>query len=247
VPVGTTARSGESPYPRFARPLDDTAVLTAASGASLKAEAYRGYRFLTPAQLDTLAQNIVAQVRLRGPFVSMADFVNRALVDPDPSDSTDPRLRGALAQAIADSDLNAAFNDGPDAVLAAARSGGVNMPNDTEARLIHNVKTAEHTPGWLSQADLLQALGPTLSARSDIFMIRAYGEVLNPLTGDSEGRAWCEAVVQRQPDYINPATVSSAAGDPAEIAPASLQNSDNRKFGRRFQIISFRWLSPADI
>jgi hypothetical protein len=50
----------------------------------------------------------------------------------------------------------------------------------------------------------------------------------------------CEAVVQRVPDYIDSA-------DKAEIAPASLTSAANRNFGRRFQMVSFRWLAANEI
>jgi len=53
------------------------------------------------------------------------------------------------------------------------------------------------------QGDVLQSIGSVLTARSDTFVIRTYGEVLNPLdsTAAPISRAWCEAVVQRLPDY----------------------------------------------
>ncbi len=46
-----------------------------------------GFRYLTDAQIQTLAERIVDEIRLRGPFYSMADFVNRRLVSPDLSGS----------------------------------------------------------------------------------------------------------------------------------------------------------------
>jgi hypothetical protein len=99
-------------------------------------------------------------------------------------------------------------------------------------------------PGWLTQADLLQALGPTIAARSDTFVIRAYGDVLDPVNSTTaapivQGRAWCEAVVQRLPEY------SDSTELPA-LHP-SKANAVNRTFGRKFRIVSFRWLTPADI
>jgi hypothetical protein len=93
-------------------------------------------------------------------------------------------------------------------------------------------------PGWLSQADVLAVLGPVLTARSDTFLVRAYGDSANPATSVVEGRAWCEAVVQRVPDYVD-------AADPPEAA-AGLRET-NRIYGRRFQIVRFRWLSATEV
>lgn len=42
-----------------------------------------GYRYLTDDMIQVLAERIVDEVRMRGPFYSMADFVNRRLVKPD--------------------------------------------------------------------------------------------------------------------------------------------------------------------
>jgi hypothetical protein len=93
---------------------------------------------------------------------------------------------------------------------------------------------------------LLGALGPVLTARSDTFRIRAYGDVLNPVSGSttSEARAWCEAIVQRLPDYVDD---SMPAATDLTAAPASSAKITNQTFGRRFKIVSFQWLSANDI
>ncbi len=102
-------------------------------------------------------------------------------------------------------------------------------------------RTSTGTPGWLLQGDLLQAIGPALSARSDTFTIRAYGQVVNPIDStQTVSQAWCEALVQRLPDYVDPSADSPGA------SPANL-SATNRTFGRGYKIISFRWLSPEDI
>ena len=70
---------------------------------------------------------------------------------------------------------------------------------------------------------ILSALGPMLTVRSDTFRIRAYGDAVNPLDPTKvEAKAYCEAIVQRTPDPL----------------PG---------FGRRFVITYFRWLGPDDI
>jgi hypothetical protein len=50
-------------------------------------------------------------------------------------------------------------------------------------------------------------------------------------------RAWCEATVQRFPEYL----------DPADAPEAIATSEANIRFGRRFEIIAFRWLSPGEI
>jgi hypothetical protein len=106
--------------------------------------------------------------------------------------------------------------------------------------------TAAGAPGYLTQADILSALAPILTVRSDTFLIRAYGESLNPVRSDAdgnplvEGRAWCEAVVQRVPDYVEP----SSTQRPWDVPAAG---SLNEQLGRRFEIVSFRWLTPKDL
>ena len=72
-------------------------------------------------------------------------------------------------------------------------------------------------------AQIMTAIGPMLTVRSDTFRIRGYGEALNPADSTKvEATAFCEAIVQRTPQTI----------------PG---------FGRRFVIIHFRWLGPDDI
>ena len=107
-----------------------------------------------------------------------------------------------------------------------------------------NTDIAEFSSQFLTQADVMTALAPVLFPRSDTFVIRAYGEAVNSTTAATAGRAWCEAIVQRVPEYFDP---SPATGDAPEVAPAALGNAFNRANGRRFKIISFRWLTRSDL
>ena len=93
-------------------------------------------------------------------------------------------------------------------------------------------------PAWVTQADVLQAIGPVIAPRSDTFVIRTCGEARDD-SGRVLARAYCEAVVQRLPEYVDPANAPDARG--AALSPV------NRIFGRRFSITSFRWLSPDEI
>lgn len=217
-------------------------------------EAYSGYRRLTPKQINVLAKAIVAEVRSRGPFVSLAHFINRTLAP-----TTDKRsLKGPLQTAIDSSGLNGSVAAGDGEILTyngIPYAGGNPLYADattsssdwgTGATQVDWGSKSTGIPGWLTQADILQSLGPVLAARSDTFVIRTYGEARNPLdtttTGAPLARAWCEAVVQRLPDYVNPAN-SAEAGNENPNALAT----DNQTFGRRFKVVSFRWLSAEDI
>ncbi|CAM2814535.1 hypothetical protein [Rariglobus hedericola] len=216
-------------------------------------DTWMGYRILSDAQIDDLAPRIVAEIRARGPFLSLADFVNRRLV----ADRTG--LKGVLQAAIDAGTINQdSANDGlkSDTYPRDIKDSSGKVPQDIEQQIVYSgtvnaantapdttqsaASRAALTPGYLSQADLLTAIGPSLTARSDTFRIRTYGDSQNPATGEISGRAWCEAVVQRCHEYLD-------TTDAATVAPADLGATANQTFGRRFKIISFRWLSAHDI
>lgn len=53
------------------------------SGQKDYSKVLNGFRYLTDPMIQSLAERIVDEVRLRGPFLSLSDFVNRRLVAPD--------------------------------------------------------------------------------------------------------------------------------------------------------------------
>jgi hypothetical protein len=91
---------------------------------------------------------------------------------------------------------------------------------------------------YVDQADILRQFGAVLTPRGDTFVIRTYGDAL-----DSEdnvlARAWCEAVVQRLPDYVDSSDKPHVKHD--SLSPA------NKEFGRMFEIIRFRWLNADEV
>lgn len=232
----------------------------------LAAEAWAGFRKLDGDDINLLARAIVREVRARGPFLSIADFVNRRLV-PNTHDNASTGLSGTLEAAIETAragstvrhklhagalvenlslnnrftrDVGSNAQGTTDADLASQQWVSGSRPNTVDYDHIPR-HYAQGFPGWLSQADLLQPLAPTIAARSDTFLIRTYGDTINPATGDVEGRAWCEAIVQRTPDFVDaqPAD-TSLFGNPA-------LNSTNQTFGRKFVVTHFRWLSAEEI
>lgn len=196
--------------------------------------AWCGSRRLSEAELDLLAGEIVKQVKLRGPFLSLADFVNRRLANDETGRA------GALQAAIDAAGLNRAFDD------AYRLNNGKSLPNyrhpdniTDPTRLEQTLKPASKAwglPGYLTQGDILQPLGPVLSARSDSFLVRAFGESQDA-AGQVRARAWCEAVVQRTPRPLDP--------DDSGINPR--QAAGKPGFGRAFVVKSFRWLRPEEI
>lgn len=59
----------------------------------------------------------------------------------------------------------------------------------------------------------------------DIAHVNSAGKVL--------ASAWCEAVVERVPDYFD-------AADQPYVRQADLKSASNKTFGRKFDIVSFR-------
>ncbi len=196
--------------------------------------AWDGYRTLSDAEVRRLAEQIVNQVKLRGPFLSLSDFVNRRLRDDETG------RMGPLQAAIEAAGLNQSFRS------AYPLNNRSSLPNYTHPDNIRDSTRLEQTmkpdsmawgvPGYLTQADVLQVIGSTLTARSDTFRIRAYGEASDD-NGVPRARAWCEAVVQRMPEPLRP--------DATGLNP--LQPGSAGDFGRRFVVVSFRWLKPEEV
>ena len=317
---------------------------------------WTGFAALSEEQLQRLSEEMVQEVKIRGPFLSMGDFVNRRLTAPPgnqilrklpkeswPSETEESRqgLRGAIHAAIHDSGINDSgfgkkygygeerFEFIPDNVgqfnpFGFTIAGLSNDPTDRansqvpflrktnwaigydrstrysrsnqgqnyhpqlefshgeapeNALATANAVSGAMMPGWLSQADVLTSLAPVANVRSDTFVVRSYGEL------NSEGlkpRAWCEAIVQRIPEYLvdehrnsngdppnarpqepfedlngngkyesdEPFTDYDSSGDRSFISDhgaEQIKNPLNERFGRRFRIIRFRWLTADEV
>jgi hypothetical protein len=150
----------------------------------------------------------------------------------------------ALAKAIASAIATRHAASGPflslEEFLAPTSTGGTSLLEQAIVDAGVNSGIAEFSSQWLTQGDIMTALAPVLFPRSDTFVIRTYGEAVNPATAVTEGRAWCEAVVQRVPEYVDKA-------DAEETAPDALTSDLNKAMGRRFKVVSFRWLTRSDI
>jgi hypothetical protein len=228
-----TTATGNTQTPVLAMTLPNAGVSDPTAPALSDADKetqWSGFRQLSDAQLDELARCIVQQVKKRGPFLSMSDFVNRRIGSNRPE-----TRRGALEAAIEEAKLN----DGAYATqipIAAADISGADYGFPTPEVVTGN--PAAGAPGWITQGDLMKLLEPAATVRSDTFVIRVCGESRRD---GQVTRAYAEAVVQRLPEYIDPALA------PHQRADGSSASIANQTFGRRLEIISFRWLSNAEI
>ena len=173
----------------------------------------RGLRTLTADEIDILAEGMVERLRQKVangmPFRSLGEFIG-------PLNETNPESMSVIESAIADiENINIWKAEGEE------------------------VEIDKFSSYDLTSADIITAIAPFISVRSDTFLIRAYGDVINPLVRDNngqpitEGRAWCEALVQRLPEALN--------------AEDNIVSPSPHGFGRRFHLLSFRWLDILDI
>ena len=289
--------SGNSTSAAFPRSLEQASV-SADPPTGTAEDSFAGFRRLTDAQLDALAEEITRQVRLRGPFISLSHFINRAIATLEKQ----PALSraGALQLALDESGANinfagsksafsgSGFSASADAVTLREKSGRPRADMDgsytsagerpadananepdwaassrdrnwgavasivTDRKMLSDARykpeqgyRSTGIPGWLTQADVLQVIGPSITARSDTFRIRSYGEALDA-QGKTIAKAYCEATVQRIPDYVDPANIPSDRDDPSPSGVKVLTDL-NKTYGRQFKIISFRWLSPLEV
>lgn len=182
-----------------------------------------GGRILSDAELDRLAAAMVSEVKKRGPFLSVGEFLNRRL------ETGNNGLKGAAQEAIDTAGLNDHLRDTGRPLTPPALT-----PNTD----IGKVYTASgvNQPGWLSQADLLAPLSSAMTARGDTFVIR-----VSASSGDAaDARATMEITVRRTYAHLD-----TADADETELL--ALTKPANRAFGRRFVVVATRWLTDGEI
>lgn len=223
---------------------------------------WKGSRTLNDQEIDSLAEQIVQEVKRRGPFLSLSDFVNRRLVTPPRGNETEfsqTGLKGALQAAIDQTSINKDLLQNYVIEKKEYVSGG---PEDkqkdygsTYPHLSFNGNTGKFgpkpdhhhwadsklvgTPSFLTQADILQKIGSILAARSDTFVIRCYGDSVDS-KGKILARAWCEAIVQRTTQPIE-------ADDEGLNPHQEIATHPKAALGRKFKILSVRWLNPDEV
>ncbi|TAG10470.1 MAG: hypothetical protein EAZ42_03770 [Verrucomicrobia bacterium] len=215
VDNGGPPRKGLSYFSRMSRPRNEAN------------DNWEGYRGLTSAEVNTLALEIVKQVQKRGPFLSLGEFVNRQL------SGAEEGLAGAIQAAIGKARINSNVNYQEIDETIYSEEGRNNL-------VAPDKDTGVSIPGYLTQADVLNSIGPRLTARSDTFTIRGYGESFDAATNRIKAKVVIEAVVQRVPEFVD-------SLDPAYTPILGLKSTVNRIFGRRFEIVSYRELAPEEL
>jgi len=224
---------GEGAFPRFSRSVYgsvDTGVMAEDSEAL-----YGGYRGLDPDAIEELALAIIEESRERGPYHSLADFVNR---NPDSADEAH-RVSGPIEAAIRESGVNDFVHESGLLLQAGQDYEEFYVDDLRQPRALSGtedlgttVSMADQAPGLLTQIDLLKALGPRLQARSDTFRIVGKAQVLNPVTEAVTAEVRFSALVQRVPEWVGEAV------EPWETPPP---DSEAERFGRRFRVVNFKW------
>jgi hypothetical protein len=202
------------------------------------------------------------------PYVSLAQFVNRFNCGKYPNQVA---WQGCLQNAILRADVDGAnlsnrsspptapaydasklkvsvANSGPGLIPYTYRPDNVVATDPrTNSSKGHSLRAA---PTSLMQSDILEAVGSSLSTRSDTFVIRCYGDATDPLDPSRTlAGCWIEAVVQRIPEFCDPSqppeTEVAKLTDGQQHNP--LLNQINRTLGRRFVILSTRTLTQKDL
>ncbi len=227
-------------------------------------EAWQGARQLTAEETKRLAEAIVAVVKERGPFLSMSDFINRRLAPAQREASRSGTLEHAIAQAELNAQVDSKFDTSTvDELAKGSKDNNLALfsksylydleqegAKSDEKRTAQPDSKAWGLPGYMIQSDLLECLAPAMTVRGDSFTVRAYGE--SSSLGVIHAKAYLEARVMRSTSYLRNdqnAPTESALVINKQTGAVEKGNLStlNERHGRRFQIISTRWLSESDI
>ena len=226
---GTTDSGTDTPFP-----------LSSSASDTNSNNGWEKFSRLSDSDISNLAASIVDQVRTRGPFMSISDFVNRRISSGSSS------YQGAIQEAIEQAGINSGIRANTSDTSPNYSDYSSIFPY-SDAASVGARNNATGVPLEINQANILLPIAAKLTARSDTFKIRAYGEVVS--AGGDVIKAVCEATVQRVPEYLDPVDEPWDENDATPLFPtgSALLEPINQAFGRRFEIIQLRWLDQAEI
>ncbi|MGK0176366.1 MAG: hypothetical protein ACI91V_000227, partial [Lentimonas sp.] len=204
-------------FTRFSHSLEETYQATASpievdDRPVAPSAFYRhGARRFKSEEFEDFAQEIVRLIKQKGtPFKSMKEFLS------EPSPSNGSLLEQAIKNVFTDpiSKRQQWYHNW--------ETNGKNKEDEAPIDIDH------FSPGFLTQADIMTAIGPMLAPRSDTFKIRARSECFDDF-GERIGSATIEAVLQRTPEATN------------------LTIPLNTPTDRKWRLTSVRWLQDDEI
>jgi Tfp pilus assembly protein PilX len=235
--LSVSTESREGTFARFSNSLEETYEAPASPPTvyynnkieNVAPSAYyrHGARRFDSTDIECLAKEIVRQLQLkRTPFVSMKDFLS--VEEGKQTSLLENVIKIVLAPTSAsrlESPNTSPYittNTGRQQWFHKWETLGERDPNEVAIEIDH------FSPGFLTQADIVTAIGPMLAPRSDTFKIRTRAQSYSS-TGEIAASAALEATVQRTPEPVDPA--------------ADILSSTDRKFS----LLSIRWLSDDEI
>jgi len=169
----------------------------------------RGARHFDADEIEKFATEIVRRIKIQTkPFLSMEAFL------AEQSTGNGSLLEQAIATVFA--------SDGRQQWDHQWETEG------TRSSASEIIDIDHFSPGFLTQADVMTAIGPILAPRSDTFKIRARSQSYSP-QGTVIGTATIEATLQRTPDTVD---LNTPIHEPAK---------------RTLKLISLRWLTDNEI
>lgn len=202
------------------------------------------------------------------PYLGLSEFINRFL-SADAWAGRTGTLQAAIFRADQDNLGKALYYplskktgnyELTENKLLSLTAGTFPHPTNVEiprpASVANPIHTGLAAPGNLLQSDLLQSFGSALTTRSDTFTLRCFGEAIQ--TNGEMGGAWMEVIVQRLPEFIdatNAPETGNSAPRPLKITASAATDATistalspvNNILGRRFKVISMRWLKADEI
>lgn len=164
-----------------------------------------GARRFDHEEFEALAKEIVRRIKLQGTaFLSMQDFLS------EQSAGSGSLMEQAIATVFAPNGRQQWDHQWETEGMRSAKSSHIDIDH--------------FSPGFLTQADIMSAIGSMLAVRSDTFKIRARGQSFS-VSGALSGSATIEAVLQRVPVAID------------SSAPIHQANT------RQLKLVSIRWLT----
>lgn len=185
----------------------------------------RGLVGLEPEHLDLLARNVSRRIGERAnaglpPFRSFAQFLG-----PQRLESFRHPLENGAYMSVLEA---AVYDTMMDTSLPLAKR----LNRDATGQLIW-----WDTPSFVTGGDLWAQFAHYAAVRSDTFRVRAYGRSDNSV-GALQAEAWCEALVQRVPQLH---------GQALRVEDATQVRFANDGFGRKFRVVSLRWLRKDEL